>query len=103
MNGDISSAYDYNWIMLELHDQTAREKSGGDILAYLRQDSLPNEYFVYAQIGEEVHHLVETLRKQSIPNQSVGAKSAKPTFPKLNTRMRRMKEIKKTSFAGMGT
>jgi hypothetical protein len=47
---------------LELFDQIAREQSGGEMLAYLRQYPLPNEDFVYNRIGEEGRYLVRALR-----------------------------------------
>jgi len=61
-NGDEAAADDYDWIMLELIDQIQREKSGGEMLAYLQQDPLPNEAFVYERIGEEGRQLVKALR-----------------------------------------
>lgn len=64
LNGDEAAAHDYDWIMLELYDQTVREKSGGDMLDYLRQNPLPNETFVYERIGEEGRQLVQALRSQ---------------------------------------
>lgn len=64
VNGDEAAAHDYDWIMLELFDQIVREKSGGGMLDYLRQNPLPNETFVYERIGEEGRQLVKALRKQ---------------------------------------
>ncbi len=65
LKGDEAAAYDYEWIMLELYDQTVREKSGGDMLGYLRQTPLPNEAFVFERIGEEGRQLVKALRQQN--------------------------------------
>lgn len=65
-NGDPAAAFDYDWIMLELFDQTVREKSGGEMLDYLRQDPLPNEAFVYERIGEEGRQLIKTLRNRPV-------------------------------------
>ena len=62
LSGDEIVVYDYDWIMLELFDQTVREKRGGDMVEYLRQNPLPNEKFVYERIGEEGRQLVQTLR-----------------------------------------
>jgi len=62
LEGDGAAVHDYDWIMLELLDQVARERSGGDMLDYLRQDPLPNERFVYERIGVEGEELVEALR-----------------------------------------
>ena len=55
-------ACDYEWIMLELFDQTVRPQSGGDMRAYLQQNPLPNEAFVFERIGEEGRQLVSSLR-----------------------------------------
>jgi len=62
LSGDEVAAYDYDWIMLELFDQAVREKRGGDMVKYLRQNPLPNEKFVYERIGEEGRQLVQALR-----------------------------------------
>ena len=81
LNGDEAAAHDYSWIMLELYDQTVREKGGGGMLDYLRQDPLPNETFVYERIGEEGRQLVRALRKQ-------GSHSRR-SFPAFLHRLRR--------------
>jgi predicted SAM-dependent methyltransferase len=62
LDGDPSSADDYNWIILEMYDQTVREKPGGQMLSYLRQNLIPNESFVYSRIGEEGRNIVNKLR-----------------------------------------
>jgi predicted SAM-dependent methyltransferase len=62
LNDNEAAAHDYNWIMLEMYDQTVREKSGGGMIDYLRQNPLPNEEFVYERIGEEGRQLVESSR-----------------------------------------
>lgn len=67
---DKSADDDYDWIMLELYDQTIREESGGEMLAYLRQDPIPNESFIITRIGEEGRHLIQVLRRQNVPVQS---------------------------------
>lgn len=61
-NGDISRDPDYEWILLEMYDQTVREKSGGQMLAYLSQSPIPNEKFVLERIGEEGRGLLRSLR-----------------------------------------
>ncbi|MGA9347286.1 MAG: methyltransferase domain-containing protein [Anaerolineae bacterium] len=64
LDGEKAAEHDYDWIMLELFDQIVREKSGGHMLDYLRQNPLPNETFVYERIGEEGRQLVKALRRQ---------------------------------------
>lgn len=46
-------AADYEWMMLEMYDQTVRNQSGGQILEYLRQEKMPNPAFVQQRIGIE--------------------------------------------------
>lgn len=65
LNGNLTTAYDYDWMMLELFDQSVRESTGGKMLEYLRQNPLPNEAFVYERIGLEGRELVERLRNHN--------------------------------------
>jgi SAM-dependent methyltransferase len=62
LNGDESAFHDYDWLLLELCDQSVRERSGGEMLAYLKQNPMPNEKFVFDRIGEEGRNLVNALR-----------------------------------------
>ena len=62
---DIARSADCEWMVIELLDQMVREQSGGDMLTYLNRDSLPNEVFVYARIGEEGRDLVRSLHRPS--------------------------------------
>lgn len=66
-NGDTAAASDYDWMMLELYDQTVREKPGGHMLDHLRQQPLPNESFVFERIGGEGRELVSALKKSAGP------------------------------------
>ncbi len=43
----------YEWIKLELYDQTVRTTEGGDMANYIFQNSIPNEEYVFQRIGEE--------------------------------------------------
>lgn len=62
--GDPQAAHDYDWMMLELLDQTVRETGGGGMLRYLHQTPLPNQPFVFERIGEEGRELVESLQRK---------------------------------------
>ena len=65
VNGDENAAFDYDWMLLEMYDQTVRERTGGLMLEYLNQSPLPNEAFIYERIGEVGRALVRGLREQS--------------------------------------
>ena len=60
LDGDEPSRCNYDWLMLELYDQTVREKSGGAMLQYLSQDELPNRDFVLDRIGAEARAIFES-------------------------------------------
>jgi SAM-dependent methyltransferase len=65
--GSEASASDHEWLTLEMYDQAVREQSGGGMLAYLRQDPLPNEDFVLQRIGEEGREIVRHVRSRPGP------------------------------------
>jgi len=67
-NGDLSRDPDYEWILLEMYDQTVREKSGGQMVEYLSQSPIPNEKFVLERIGEEGREIIHSLREQKKEN-----------------------------------
>ena len=41
----------YEWMVLEMYDQTVREKSGGECEGYFRQRPIPNKEFVFERLG----------------------------------------------------
>jgi predicted SAM-dependent methyltransferase len=93
--GDENAAHDYDWIMLELYDQTVREQSGGDMLTYLRQNPMPNEEFVYAQIGEEGRQLVQMIRQRNKLQLVQPAQGKEPFLHKVRRRIFTMPKIVK--------
>jgi predicted SAM-dependent methyltransferase len=54
----------YNWMMIELFDQTVRNSSGGYMAEYLGQKDLSNEEFVYTRIGEEGKQIRSYLKNK---------------------------------------
>jgi predicted SAM-dependent methyltransferase len=59
--GDSQARHDYNWMMLELYDQTIRNESGGEMKDFITQEHIPNEDFVYTRVGAEARDLREAL------------------------------------------
>lgn len=55
----------YDWMMLEMLDQTVREHTGGGMAEYLAQNPLPAEEFIIERIGDEGRELIHALRSQS--------------------------------------
>jgi predicted SAM-dependent methyltransferase len=61
--GDGRGRADYEWMMLELFDQTVRESAGGEMAAYLGRDGLPNQEFVVERVGREAKQLIESAAR----------------------------------------
>jgi predicted SAM-dependent methyltransferase len=84
--GNAGDAIDYQWIMLELYDQTMRDRSGGAIRTYLEQEQIPNEGFVFSQVGEEARILRNYLMQQ---------KNRNDFKTKMKTMIRQVKDLLK--------
>lgn len=65
LEGDAAACADYEWMMLELIDQTTRERSGGMMGEYVRRPALANEAFVLERIGEEGRKMMDAVRKRA--------------------------------------
>ena len=54
----------YNWMLIEMYDQTVRNSSGGEMAKYIFQEKIINEDFVYERIGEEGKELRNNYLQQ---------------------------------------
>ena len=52
----------YEWMLLELLDQTVRDRPGGEMQRYLQQTEVINEDFVVARIGVEGQRIIDSTR-----------------------------------------
>lgn len=64
-------AFNYEWISLEMYDQTVRNDPGGEMATYLYREDLPNQQFVLERWGIEAKNLIEAVSKQSNKTDSV--------------------------------
>ena len=53
--GDETWKKRYDWVLLEMYDQANRDASGGEMMAYARQELLPDRDYVIERIGQEFH------------------------------------------------
>jgi predicted SAM-dependent methyltransferase len=44
---------DYDWMIIEMYDQTVRSAGGGEMIKYLAKETIANEDFIYQRIGHE--------------------------------------------------
>src|ERR1043165_2793625 len=57
----------YDWTLLEMYDQVVREKSGGDMAAYIKDASKNNDDFILQRNGKEAEGLIRSLRNAAAP------------------------------------
>jgi len=57
LKANTEAEQNYEWILLEMYDQAIRTKSGGNMAAYIFQEEIPNEKYVFSRIGEEGKNL----------------------------------------------
>jgi len=64
LQGHDERRHNHEWMMLELCDQMVRERPGGGMLEYLKQDAIPNERFVYERLGGEARDIVQSVQSR---------------------------------------
>ena len=83
LQDDKQAQDNYEWIKIELYDQTVRNESSGDMAKYIFQEKIPNETYVFDRIGEEGRKLREYyLTTQNNPknNHNNTKKEENPSF-----------------------
>lgn len=63
--GDTIAAARYEWIKLELYDQTTRTNSGGEMAKYLSRPDLPDKEFVIARVGTVARKLIQAAQSSA--------------------------------------
>jgi predicted SAM-dependent methyltransferase len=75
LDGDTIWKQRYEWILLEMYDQAAREAPGGEMLVYLRRDPIPEREFVASRLGSEFRRRNEESAPSSteLPKGKIGS------------------------------
>lgn len=63
--GDEVAKENYDWMMLELYDQTVRSKSGGEMASFLSDSNIKNRRFILSRIGLEAESFWKTTEQTS--------------------------------------
>jgi predicted SAM-dependent methyltransferase len=77
-SGSQEWAANYEWILLEMYDQTVRNHSGGKMAAYLYQEHIPNQEFITKRLGTEAKNLIEVGRRSQQQVQPHSTSENKP-------------------------
>lgn len=82
----------YEWMLLEMYDQTVRNFSGGDMGKYLFQETIINEKFVFDRLGEEAKGIRNKFLYSKSNNNStknlVDSKTQKKLLPILKLKIK---------------
>ena len=72
----------YEWMKIEMYDQTLRNVSGGSMKKYFRQDTIINEDFVFQRIGEHARVMRNNFlnSKKSTPQLQLTSKTKAPNI-----------------------
>jgi len=62
--GDRASQGRYDWMVLEMYDQAVRDAPGGEMLAYLRRDPIPEQAFIASRLGGELRRILASSSSQ---------------------------------------
>ncbi len=73
---DSEAALNYEWIMLEMYDQTVRNQGGGEMANYLFRKDIPNKSYVFNRIGDEARKLHEVYLRSTLKQTNL----VKPTL-----------------------
>jgi predicted SAM-dependent methyltransferase len=68
--GDVHAGVEYGWIVIEMLDQMVRDRSGGEMLRYWKQNPMPAEKFVIERTGSEVLNALKTIRSVPVPQEA---------------------------------
>ena len=74
----------YQWILLEMYDQTVRNNVGGELMNFVKQPNLINKDYVIDRIGFEAEHIIDSKETKIIkPDFIISIKDA---FSKANNK-----------------
>jgi len=87
--GAENAADDYDWMMIQLLDQSVRRRSGGEMSAFWRDPARRNVEFVVARAGMEAEHIISSSRlPQTDRPRSLLARLRSRTFAQLFEELR---------------
>lgn len=63
--GETHASYRYDWMMLELYDQTVRTQTGGEMANYLRNSPPELAGFLVSRIGQSLYSSLQSAQSKS--------------------------------------
>lgn len=75
-DGNDSATQEHEWMTLEMVDQLARHRTGGQMLDYWKQNPMPAEAFVLKRVGREAADFIEEFRSKPVQSSRPAAVTA---------------------------
>jgi predicted SAM-dependent methyltransferase len=85
----------YEWMKIEMYDQTVRNISGGDMKKYIRQENMINDDFVFQRIGEEGRVMRNKFLNTKNNNKQVQSSEKKNTLSIITRIINKVKKVAK--------
>lgn len=85
----------YEWMKIEMYDQTVRNISGGDMKKYIRQENMINDDFVFQRIGEEGRVMRNNFLNTKNNNKQVQSSEKKNTLSIITRIINKVKKVAK--------
>lgn len=80
--GDKQWGHNYEYVMLELYDQTVRERPGGELGDYLHQAEIPNLEFVLERGGIDAKLIIDEARQAAAAKDTGQARRSPGSLPR---------------------
>ena len=91
--GEKEWAAHYEWMLLEMYDQTVRNISGGAMAEYLMQQDVINEEFIFNRCGVEVRKLREIARSRHADSSSIDSPGSTESLHIVKNVLARVKRL----------
>jgi predicted SAM-dependent methyltransferase len=79
VNGSKEWEQNYQWVLLEMYDQTVRDRPGGKMLEFLSNKDIANPDFAIERCGVEIKNIILAARQDNTSQMSV----VEPSFKKI--------------------
>jgi ubiquinone/menaquinone biosynthesis C-methylase UbiE len=89
----------YDWIIIELYDQTVRNKGGGSMAEFLRKDNLVNEDFILKRCGYEVKSIIDSYRESKKDQRRPEKTTSGRKLPEINTIPNKLRTLRQKLIA----
>jgi SAM-dependent methyltransferase len=86
VSGDLTHEFRYDYSLLELYDQTTRDKSGGELLEVWQSGNIPDLEYVMSRSGSEAVNAINSFRERRSRNGHTNPMNSNQTINSIFTK-----------------